>query len=156
MVAHSFAGLPEAPRDRLRTFLDAADSASPYQDPQFFAGRGVGEVDLLVEREGRPVFFALGFENVALSRFLPGLRTLVVHKGPVADDPDALMSGLRALKAFAHKRRLCEIHISPQINETNMCHVKQACGILGFRPLTSSSPEMTLRLDVTSDFDQIV
>ncbi len=156
IIANSFAELPKASRHRLRTFLDAADGASPYQDPLFFGGRGIGEIDLLVEREGRPVFFALGFENVALSRFLPGLRALVVHKGPAADDVEALMSGLRALREVGQERRLCEIYINPQTYDDKACYVKQTCSTLGFRPEASPSPNMTLILDVTCDFDQIL
>ncbi len=155
VIANSLAGLPEASRHRLRTFLDAADSASPYQDPLFFAGRGLGEINLLVELEGRAVFFALGFENVALSRFLPGVRALVVQKGPVADDPYALLSGLRALKEFARKRRLCEIRIKPQITEDKAYGVERTCSTLGFLPL-ASPPNRALRLDVACDFEQIL
>ena len=153
--ARSFADLSDGSVHRLRAFLDTADSASPYQDPLFFGGRGVGEVDCLLERDGRAVFFALCFENVALSRLLPGLRALIVHKGPVADDPDAMMSGLRAIKELAHERRLCEIHISPQIKANKACPVQQACGAVGFQPLASPSPNMTLILDIARDFDQI-
>ncbi len=156
IIANSLAGLPEASRHRLRTFLDAADSASPYQDPLYFGGRGRGEINLLIEREGRPVCFALGFENVALSRFLPGLRSLVVHKGPVADDPDALMSGLQALREVGQERRLCEIHINQQTYDDKACYMKQTCSSLGFRPQASPSPNMTLILDVTRDFAQII
>ena len=108
IFASSFADLPEGSRRRLRTFLDNADSASPYQDPLFFGGGGTGEIDLLVEQDGGPVFFALAFENVALSRFLPGMKSLVVHKGPVADDPHALLCGLQALREIGRKKRLCE------------------------------------------------
>jgi len=153
---HSFDGLPSASRLRLRAFLDAADTASPYQDPQFFGGRGPGEIDVLVERNGRPVFFALGFENPVLSRFLPGLKSLVVHKGPVADDPDALLSGLQALKELCQKKQLCEIQISPQIAEDRSSSVTQMCDTLGFRPLASASPSMSLRLDITCDADQLL
>ena len=156
IIANSFAALPAASRHRLRAFLDAADSASPYQDPLFFGGRGLGEINLLVEREGRPVFFALGFENPALSRFLPGLRALVVHKGPVADDPDALMFGLQVLKEFGRKKRLCEIHVNPQITEDKSCHVSQKCDTLGFRPVATPAQSMTLRLDITCDPDQLL
>ncbi len=156
IVANSFAGLPEASRHRLRAFLDATDSASPYQDPAFFSGRGCGEVDLLVEKDGRPIFFALGFENAAMTRFLPWLRSLVVHKGPVADDPDALMSGLQVLKEFGRKKRLCEIHINPQITEDRARAVEQVCSALGFRPLASPSPNRALRLDVACDFEEIL
>src|SRR5262249_13356116 len=147
-LARSFSELSDVSVHRLQTFLDTADSASPYQDPRFFGGRGVGEVDCLLERDGRAVFFALCFENVALSRFLPGLRALIVHKGPVADDPDAMMFGLRAIKDLAQERRLCEIYISPQIKSDKSCAIGQTCSSLGFQPLASPSPDMTLVLDV--------
>jgi lipid II:glycine glycyltransferase (peptidoglycan interpeptide bridge formation enzyme) len=142
-------------RQSLRTFLDSADSANPYQDPQFFSGCGPGEVHLLIEKEGRPVFFALGFENAAMSRFLPGLKSLVVPKGPVADDPQALLTGLKALKKYARERQLCSVHITPQINEKLASSVTQGCGSFGFYPVAARSPTMTLRLNVCSDMDRI-
>lgn len=153
--APSFDGLPEATRRRLREFLDAADSASPYQDPKFFSGRYFGEVDLLVEKEGRPVFFALGFENVAMTRYLPWLRSLVVHKGPVVDDPDALLAGLQALKEFGRERGVCEIVINPQVGGENTGWVGTICDTLGFRP-ASTAPHMTLRVDLGCDADQLL
>jgi hypothetical protein len=156
IVADSFAGLPEASRHRLRTLLDAADSANPHQEPLFFGGRESGEVNLLVERDGRPVFYALGFENPALTRFLPSLKSLIVQKGPVADDTDALLSGLRALSELARRRGLCEIHINPQIHDRKTRDVERICGAQGFRPAASLSPGSTLRLDVTREFDQIL
>jgi hypothetical protein len=152
----SFADFPEGSRRRLRTFLDTAETASPYQDPLFFSGRGTGEVDLLVEQDGRPVFFALGMENVAFSRFLPGVKSLVVHKGPVADDPHALLFGLRVLKELGREKRLCEIHISPQINDEKACYVTQICSDLGFHPIASASPNMTLRLNVACNLQEIL
>ena len=156
IIAHSFDGLREDSRSRLRAFLDTADSASPYQDPRFYGGWGPGEIDLLVEKDGRAVFFALGFENPAVSRFVPGLRSLVVHKGPVADNPDALRSGLSALKEFGRKKRLCEIQISPQIAEDKSSNVRRMCDTLGFRPVASGSPSMTLRLDINCDPDDLL
>ena len=140
IIANSFAALPAASRHRLRAFLDAADSASPYQDPLFFGGRGLGEINLLVEREGRPVFFALGFENPALSRFLPGLRALVVHKGPVADDPDALMFGLQVLKEFGRKKAPVRDSRQPaNLPRISRVTCSQKCDTLGFRPLATPS-----------------
>jgi hypothetical protein len=153
IIAHSFEELPAASRSRLRTFLDTADSANPYQDPQFFSGRGPGEIDLVMERDGRPVFFALGYENPALSRFLPGVRALIVQKGPVAEDPAAMVSGLQALNEIARKRRLCEIQIGPQISEEAS---SRECIMLGFRPVASAAPAATLRLNVTCDLDEIL
>ena len=155
LVTPSFAGFPEAARRRLRAFLDTADGASPYQDPLFFGGLHQRENYLLIEREGRPVFFALGVENPALSRFLPGLRALIVHKGPVAEDADALMSGLRALKELAEKRGLCEIQISPQIREEKADDLHHICGMLGFQS-QASQPYSTLILDVSGSYEKIL
>ena len=154
-VVNSFEGLSEASRARLRTFLDTADNASPYQDPVFFGDRRLGEVDVVIERGGEPVFFALGIENFALGRFFRNLRTLVIHKGPVVHDEDALISGLRALKELGRKRGLCEIHINPQIYEGKAYDVAQTCGALGFRPLSSTSSEGTLRLNISSNIEEV-
>jgi lipid II:glycine glycyltransferase (peptidoglycan interpeptide bridge formation enzyme) len=153
--ASSFDGLSATSRFRVRAFLDAADSASPFQDPLFFGSRGPGEVDVLVERNGHPICFALCYENAALTRFLPGLKTLVVHNGPVADDADALMSGLQALKDLARERRLCEISIDPQIEQTKAGHVEEICSALGFHA-ASSRPSTTLRLNLTRGMDEIL
>ena len=104
ILANSFADWPEASRHRLRTFLDAADSSSPFQDPLFFGGHSAKSICWLNGRSSG--LFCPRFRKLALSRFLPGLRALVVHKGPVADDPDALMSGLRALKEVGSRKAL--------------------------------------------------
>ena len=156
IFANSFAALPEEQRHRLRTFLDTADSASPLQDPLFFGERRPNEIHLLVERKARPVFFALAFENAALSRFLPRLKACVVEGGPVADDVDALMSGLGALKDLAKKRSLCEVHINPLINQDSARDVERTCATLGFQALASEPPAVTVRLDVSRDFDEIL
>src|SRR6516165_5566607 len=154
--ASSFSCLPETSRLALRGFLDAVDSASPYQDPLFFGGRGTGEVDLVVEWRGQPVFFALCYENPALTRFLPALKALVVHKGPTADDADSLMSGLKALKKLAQERHISEICISPQIDRNKGRQVEEVCADLGFRAKASGLPNMTLIMNVTLDLDKII
>ena len=153
VAADSVLSLTEASRQRLRTFLDTADSASPFQDPQFFGGRGKGEVDLVVERGGRTIFFALGYENFALSRLVPPLKALYVQRGPVAEDAESFASGLLALKELAQERRLCKIRINPQFTEDKAEQIKQACMALGFRPRPSTA---TLRLNVARDMDDIV
>lgn len=156
VLAVPFHELPEASRHRLRAFLDVADGASPYQDPAFFAGRGVGEISLLVERDEQAVFFALAVENPAVTRFLPWLRSLVVHKGPVADDLDAMTIGLQALKDYGRKARVAEIHIHPQLSGEKADDVATVCNALDFHANNLSSPAMTLILDILDHPDQLI
>jgi len=155
IIAGPFNELSQVSRNRLRAFLDIADSANPYQDPTFFATRGLREINLLVERNDQVVFFALGVENPAVARVVPWLRSLIVHKGPVADDLDAMTIGLRALKDYGRKAYFTEIRIHPQ-RTSKSDDLTAVCNALDFRTVSSSSPAMTLILNVCDHPDQLI
>jgi len=113
--------LDVAVRASLRSLLDGAPTANPFQDPEFCGASLLGGGQrcfhiAIASKADDCDFYAFCTENFAASRYLPFVRTLIVNKGPIAKTPGAFEAGLDSLRTWSRTRRYVSLTASPLYN----------------------------------------
>jgi len=151
---HIHRGLEDMPvtrRAALRDFLDAADAASPFQDPLLPAQDEACERWLVIaeQENGTVTGFAQCAGNYVLSRLAPSLKGIDVFRGPVADDSVSLAACLSAIEDLARRMGMVRINAGSQIDEARAGWYRDAWRKEGWRENRSEPAYGTLRLGLT-------
>jgi GNAT acetyltransferase-like protein len=136
-------------------FLDSQDCSHPFQflgwtqTRRFFGTRSGGHCALLRDGSGGIRWFASCGTVYPSTRFVPRIRALDVCHGPVCDDPEIMMEGLRRLLEHGRQLGFAWVEITPE-------WIGGAAGLLNSRsaengweilPRTRSSLRLDLRAD---------
>jgi CelD/BcsL family acetyltransferase involved in cellulose biosynthesis len=146
---------PELHRE-IEAFLECQITSHPFQFPSW-AGKGNGVADegtycAIARQEGEMRWFALCCVNFPAGRWLRPIRSLTIYRGPVCDDAELTLDGLRWLLGKGRELGFAYVEIVPDWVERPEWTVGRTLSSEGWRQLRSeSATSLRLALDAGTD-----
>jgi hypothetical protein len=149
--------LPPATRREIEEFLHRQDCSHPFQFIEWMWARDQasdGAFCAMLRERGELVWFAHCGVNHPASRLFHSVRSLMVFRGPVCDDPAITLEGLRRLVQESQRRGFAFLDIAPDWLEHLAQNLAPALEADGWQP--SPGTRTSLRLDLHQTEDQLL
>ena len=149
---------PAIHRD-IEAFLDRQSNSHPFQFPSW-AGKGNGDAGegtycAMVRQEGEMRWFSLCGLNFPAGRWLRPIRSLMVNRGPVCDDAELTLYGLRRLLEKSKELGFAYVEIVPDWVERPEWNVGRTLSDEGWRQLIPET-KSSLRLESAAGNDELL
>jgi Acetyltransferase (GNAT) domain len=135
----------------IEAFLDRQSNSHPFQFPEW-----TGEPDrycAILRGQGEIRWFALCGVTFPVGKWLRPIRGLTVYRGPVCDDAELTLYGLRQLLEKSKKAGFAYIEIAPDWVERTEWNVGSALSRDGWQVLPDR--RSSLRLDLAPGNDEL-
>ena len=139
----------------IEAFLDRQDNSHPFQFPNLMAGGSGHERDnsycAMVREQGQIRWFAYCGVNFPGGKWLRPIRSLMVNRGPVCDDPDLALYGLRQLLDKSRQQGFAYVTIAPDWVEHPEWSVGSTLSRDGWQSLPDRRSTLRLHLGLEND-----
>jgi hypothetical protein len=150
--------LAPAMRREMDSFLDRQSNSHPFQFPDWM---GAGHSDerekkycAVVREQGEIRWFAHCGVSFPAGKWLRPIRNLVVNRGPVCDDAELTLYGLRKLVEKSKELGFAYVKVAPDWVERPEWGVESALADEGWQMLPER--RSTLRLDLKPATDELL